>query len=62
MSEVTPVRWSTAAEAARLWFARSTLSKTLKICVIVGTLLSAIDQGSVILGGTATWRRWIRSG
>jgi hypothetical protein len=58
----TPVEWSTAAEAARLWFARSTLRKTLKICAFVGTLLSIINQGSVIAGGDATVATWVRVG
>ena len=55
-----PPSWSTAAEAARLWFAPNTLRKTLKICAIVGTLLSAINQGSVIWAGDATAATWVR--
>jgi hypothetical protein len=62
MSEAIPVQWSSAGEAARLWFAPSTLRKTVKIALIVGTLLSAINQGSVILGGDATLATWIRIG
>jgi len=54
--------WSTYGEAFRLWFARPTLRKTLKIALVVGTLLSLINQGSVILGGEATTATWIRVG
>jgi hypothetical protein len=57
-----PPSWSTAREAAGLWFATSTLRKTLKIAAIVGTLLSLINQGSVIFGGDATAATWIRVG
>ncbi len=59
---VESVAWSTPGEAARLWFARSTLRKTLKIAAVVGTLLSIINQGSVILGGDATTATWVRVG
>ena len=54
--------WSTPSEAVRIWFARSTLRKTLKIAAVVGTLLSLINQGSVIYGGDATVVTWIRVG
>jgi len=55
-----PPTWSTPAEGARLWFAKDTLRKTLKIAVIVGTLLSIINQASVIAGGDATAATWTR--
>ena len=54
--------WSTRREAAALWFARTTLRKTVKIAAIVGTLLSLINQGSVIFGGDATAATWVRVG
>lgn len=57
-----PPSWSTGREAAGLWFAKTTLRKTLKIAVIVGTLLSLINQGSVITGGEATAATWVRVG
>ena len=62
MATATPPTWSTADEAFRLWFAPSTLRKTLKIAAIVGTLLSIINQGSVILSGDATTATWVRVG
>jgi hypothetical protein len=52
--------WSTPAEAARLWFSAATLRRTLTIASIVGTLLSLINQGSVIFGGHATVATWVR--
>jgi hypothetical protein len=54
--------WSTYGEAFHLWFARTTLRKTIKIALVVGTLLSLINQGSVIAGGDATTATWIRVG
>jgi len=57
-----PEKWNTTREAARIWFARTTLRRTLKIAAIVGTLLSLINQGSVIIGGHATLATWVRVG
>jgi hypothetical protein len=55
-----PPSWSTGREALSLWFARTTLRRTLKIAAVVGTLLSLINQGSVIFGGDATAATWLR--
>jgi hypothetical protein len=55
-----PSSWSTGREALALWFARTTLRRTLKIAAIVGTLLSLINQGSVIFGGDASAATWLR--
>jgi hypothetical protein len=54
--------WRTYSEAAQLWFAPPTLRKTIKIALVVGTLLSLINQGSVIFGGHATVVTWLRVG
>jgi len=62
VSAPTQVSWSTYGEAARLWFARPTLRKTIKIALVVGTLLSLINQGSVIFGGHASAVTWVRVG
>jgi hypothetical protein len=56
----TPPQWTNAGEALRVWFARSTLRRTLTIAAIVGTLLSLINQGSVLFGGDATVATWVR--
>lgn len=52
--------WSTLGEGARLAFRPRTLRRTLTIAAIVGVVLSAVNQGSVILGGDATLVTWIR--
>jgi hypothetical protein len=54
--------WATGGEALQLWFAPTTLRKTLKIAAVVGTILSLINQGSVIFGGEATAITWLRVG
>jgi hypothetical protein len=54
--------WRTYGEAARLSFAATTLRKTNKIALVVGTLLSLINQGTVVFGGHATAVTWIRVG
>ena len=41
---------------------RSSLSRCIPIALLVGTLLSLINQGSVIFGGHATDATWIRVG
>ncbi len=62
MSLTTRPSWSTYGEAVRVWFSRRTLRKTIKIALVVGTLLSLINQGSVVFGGRATWVTWVRVG
>jgi hypothetical protein len=62
MSPTTRPSWSTYGDAARLWFSRQALRKTIKIALVVGTLLSLINQGSVVFGGRATWVTWVRVG
>jgi hypothetical protein len=52
--------WSTPREALRIVFLRSTLRKTLKIAAVVGTILSLINQLSVILDGRANYATWLR--
>jgi hypothetical protein len=41
-------------------FLRTTLRRTVRIALIVGTLLSLINQGTVIAGGDATAATWLR--
>jgi len=55
-----PAKWSTVGEAVRLCLRRSTLRRTLLIAAIVGTLLSLVNQGSVIFGGDANAATWLR--
>ena len=46
----------------RIVFSRPSLSKCIPIALFVGTLLSLINQGSVIFGGNATDITWLRVG
>ena len=59
LSATTPAKtvpsWSTPGEGFRLWFSRSTLRKTIKIALVVGTILSLINQLQVFLDHKATW-------
>jgi len=41
-------------------FSRPSLSRCVPIALFVGTVLSLINQGSVIFGGHATWVTWLR--
>ena len=52
--------WSTPGEAVRVWFARATLRKTIKIALVVGTILSLINQLGVVLDGRANYVTWLR--
>jgi hypothetical protein len=38
------------------------LRRTVRIALIVGVVLTLINQGSVILGGHATTLTWVRTG
>ena len=58
---VTP-SWSTPGEALHLVFLRATLRKTTRIALVVGTILSLINQLGVILDGRANYATWIRVG
>lgn len=63
LAAVTPARtWSTPLEALRIVFLRTTLRKTIPIALVVGTILSLINQAGVIFGGDATAVTWIRVG
>ena len=52
--------WRTPRGALRLAFRRSTTRRTTKIALVVGTVLSLINQGGVIFGGRASATTWIR--
>ena len=63
MAAVAPAReWNTPLEALRIVFSRTTLRRTIPIAVLVGTILSLVNQGGVIFGGDATIATWIRAG
>ena len=52
--------WETPGEAVHVVFLRSTLTKTIRIALVVGTLLSLINQGTVVFGGRANAVTWVR--
>ncbi len=54
--------WSHPSEALRLFLAGATLRTAWKVAAAVGTVLSAVNQGSVIIDGHATLATWVRVG
>jgi hypothetical protein len=38
------------------------LRSTIRIALVVGTILMAINQGNVIIGGNATTLTWVKTG
>jgi hypothetical protein len=52
--------WHTAGEAVRVSFRPSTLCRTVVIALIVGTLLSVVNQADVIVRGDADAVTWAR--
>jgi len=49
-------------DALRICFRREHLRRTARIALVVGTLLTIINQADVILGGDATGLTWIKMG
>lgn len=54
--------WSRPGDAVRLFLAGATLRTAWKVAVVVGTVLSAVNQGAVITSGDATPATWVRVG
>lgn len=54
------VSWVTPREGMVLWLSPSTLRSTLRIALIVGTLLSLINQGHLIAAGDVSAATWMR--
>ena len=52
----------TAREALRICARPQHLQKTVTIAVVVGTILTLINQADVILGGDAKTLTWIKAG
>jgi hypothetical protein len=51
----------TAREALRICGRREHLRRTIRIALVVGTILTLINQADVILGGNATTLTWIKA-
>jgi hypothetical protein len=52
--------WATPREASALVFRRTTLRRTVDIALLVGTTLSLINQGTLIIGAAADVTTWLR--
>ncbi|MGH9009949.1 MAG: nitrate/nitrite transporter NrtS [Acidimicrobiia bacterium] len=62
MGGATRPTWSHPGEALRLFLAGVTVRTASKVAAVVGTVLSVVNQGSVILDGNATASTWVRVG
>ena len=52
--------WSRPREAMRL-FARGVSARTAgPVALVVGTVLSAVNQGAAVANGSSTWVTWVR--
>jgi hypothetical protein len=49
-------------DALQICFRREHLRRTVQIALVVGLILTAINQADVILGGDATAATWIKTG
>jgi hypothetical protein len=56
------VRWRTWREALGLFLRGVTAHVAWRIALPVGTILTLVNQGGVILAGEATTMTWIRTG
>jgi hypothetical protein len=54
--------WATWREALSVVWYRDHLRTTLRIALIVGTVLFTINQLDVVLSGKATAATWVKSG
>jgi hypothetical protein len=54
--------WSTPIDACRLILRGVTFRTCVRVAIVVGTILTAVNQGSVIAGGDASAATWTRAG
>ena len=54
--------WSTRRECVVLFLRGVTLRTAGRVALVVGSILSAVNQRSTIADGTATWLTWVRVG
>ena len=52
--------WSTRVDGCRLIIRGVTFRTCSRVALVVGTILSVVNQGSVILDGDATRMTWVR--
>ena len=53
--------WSSTLDACVLIAKGATFRTASKIAVVVGTLLTVVNQGAVIVAGDATVATWVRT-
>jgi hypothetical protein len=53
---------ATTKEALRICMRREHLRRTARIALVVGVILTLINQADVIIGGDATAVTWIKAG
>jgi hypothetical protein len=58
--QVETPSWRTPREAAVLILRGTTFPTASRIALVVGTLLSLVNQGQIIFGGDATTVTWVR--
>lgn len=60
--EPAPAKWSTPREALGLFLGGATVRTGVRVALVVGTVLSLVNQGQTIADGAATVGTWIRVG
>src|SRR5262249_24409613 len=55
-----PVRWTTPRQAFGLFCRGATFSVAAPVALVVGTVLSLVNQLHVVVEGDATWATWVR--
>ena len=60
-AERPEISWSTPLDACVLMAKGATFRTASKIAVVVGTLLTVVNQGSLIASGDASWATWVRT-
>jgi hypothetical protein len=59
IAQPTP-SWTTVTQAMGLFWRGATFSTAAPVAIVVGTLLSLVNQLQVVLDGDATWATWVR--
>ncbi|WP_211696406.1 nitrate/nitrite transporter NrtS [Mycobacterium spongiae] len=52
--------WSKPIEAVRLFLRGHTLRTAVPTAAVVGTVLCAVNQGAILIGGQVTAGTWVR--
>lgn len=60
-AERPEISWSTPPDACVLIAQGATFRTASKIALVVGTLLTVVNQGSVIASGDASLATWVRT-